>query len=299
MAKAEREMGNLLKQVDMVIEVRDARAPLTSANPSLSQLAPNHTRLLVFNKADLAPDNTVECLRQNDPLFASSPNVPCMFISAIRRQKMRRLLPYAVNQLKTRRQGASRLSYNIMVVGIPNVGKSTVVNAIRSLALKGEPAKTVAKTGPRPGVTRAISNALLVHKQDPRIYLVDTPGVFVPRVPSVEAGLKLALINSIPETLVNAEDLVDFLLSHARRSGQPLALLDGLGLPQSYRAVAETHWTDGLPTSADHLLEDMMRHIPSLAGRTNVRRSVLRDMAAKLLVARFRDGSLGSYGLDL
>jgi mitochondrial GTPase 1 len=113
----------------------------------------------------------------------------------VRRQKVRRLLPYAVNQLRTRRAGAPRMSYNILVVGMPNVGKSTIVNAIRNVALKRETSKKVAQTGPRPGVTRAISNALLVHKSDPRIYLVDTPGVFVPRVPNVETGLKLALIS--------------------------------------------------------------------------------------------------------
>jgi hypothetical protein len=110
----------------------------------------------------------------------------------------------------------------------------------------------------------------------------------------VSLSFSLFATDSIPDNLVNPEDLVEFLLVHARRTSQSLDLVKGLGLAQG--TTDTDAWENGLPTT-EQLLTTVMQ-VPSLAGRTSTDEDSLRELAAKLVVSRFRSGSLGSYGLD-
>jgi ribosome biogenesis GTPase A len=196
MTKAKRQMEENLKKVDFVIEIRDARMPLASKNPMLDQLIQNKPRLILLSKKDKADDSTTKKWIQS----LESENQKAIALDFIHENFSKQLIQ-ASNELcihlieKQKRRGMKPRALRAMVCGIPNVGKSTFINTLAK--------RKAAQTGDRPGVTKSLQWI----KVGQSIELLDTPGVLWPKFEDQEIGLKLALLGSVKDQVVNMDDL--------------------------------------------------------------------------------------------
>lgn len=218
MAKAKRQLADLLKRVDLVVEVCDARLPLSSRNPDLNELAAHKKRLVLLNKADLAdPAQTTLWLNyfQQSGLTAL----------AIKANKDRQAVLKAIEKLtahKTERALARGFMKpaRAMVVGVPNVGKSTLINAIAG--------RSAFKVQDRPGVTRAPQWI----KVSDQLELLDTPGMLWPKLNDQEAARRLAYIAAVRDEVVDVYHLALSLLSELMQI-KPQGLLTRYNLEQN------------------------------------------------------------------
>lgn len=193
MAKARRQMEEQLKLVDIVIELRDARIPEASANPILGELSKNKRVLIVLNKADLADPEESRKWKEHfeNCLIVNSSNDN---LSRTVVDEVKRILQDKLDRAKAR--GIRKKTLRAMVVGIPNVGKSTFINNIVK--------KKVAKAENRPGVTKSLQWIRL--NED--VELLDTPGVLWPKIEDQDDARLLALIGSINDDILDKQDLV-------------------------------------------------------------------------------------------
>ena len=201
MAKARRQMEEQLKLVDIIIELRDARIPNASANPILKQLSSNKPVLIILNKADLADqkknlewkDHFEHCLLTD----STADNLSKPIVNEVKT-----ILKDKLERAKAR--GIRKKVLRAMVVGIPNVGKSTFINNIVK--------KKVAKAENRPGVTKSLQWIRI--NED--VELLDTPGVLWPKFENQDDARLLALIGSINDDVLDKEELVRFALDRLR-----------------------------------------------------------------------------------
>lgn len=203
MAKARRLMEEQLKLVDIVIELRDARIPEASQNPMLAELSQNKPVLIILNKADYSDPKINEkwksyfdyCLLTN----SLNDNLTKTVV-----EEVKVILKDKLDRAKAR--GIRKKVLRAMVVGIPNVGKSTFINNIVK--------KKVAKTENRPGVTRSLQWIRI--NED--LELLDTPGVLWPKIDDQNAARLLALLGSINDDVVDRKDLVIFGLNYIKEN---------------------------------------------------------------------------------
>ncbi len=269
MTKARRMMQENIKLVDLVIELVDARVPLSSRNPDIDDLGRNKARLLLLNKSDLADEAANEAwsayfrakgfqvVKLNSRSGAGFKSVNAVVQEACK-EKIER----------DRRRGILNRPVRAMVAGIPNVGKSTFINSFAG--------KACTKTGNKPGVTKG-AQWVRLNKQ---VELLDTPGILWPKFEDQEVGIKLAMIGSIKEEILNTEELSLELLKllKARYSG-----------------------TIGERYGADETLSEV-----ELLGEIAKRRGCLQKggepdltKAAAILLEDFRSGKLGRITLEL
>lgn len=205
MMKAKRMMQEDIRLIDLVIEIIDARVPLSSRNPDIDELGKNKARLIVLNKADLADE------RQNDAwaaffqekgYFTAKVNAR----SGAWMKKIQETIQEACKEKieRDRRRGIMNRPVRAMVVGIPNAGKSTFINTLAG--------KASAKTGNKPGVTKG-KQWIRLNKS---IELLDTPGILWPKFEDQMVGLRLAVVGSIKDELLQAEELALWLLGYTR-----------------------------------------------------------------------------------
>ena len=196
MTKAKRMMEENIKLIDLVIEIVDARIPISSRNPDIDSLAVNKARIILLNKSDLADDkitnqwinyfneNKIYCLKLNSRNNSGIKQVNGLIMTAcadkIERNKQRGILNRPIRA---------------MVVGIPNVGKSTFINSYAG--------KASAKTGNKPGVTKGKQWI----KLNKNVELLDTPGILWPKFDNQEVGKRLAMIGSMNDEILNVEEL--------------------------------------------------------------------------------------------
>ena len=204
MQKAKRQMEEQLKLVDIIIELRDARIPQASCNPILQGLAPQKPRLIILNKADLSDKNMNElwskkfdnCLILN----SISDNLTKIVVN-----KIKEILSDKLQKAKER--GIKKKVLRAMVVGIPNVGKSTFINNIVK--------KKITKVENRPGVTRNLQWIRI--NED--VELLDTPGVLWPKFDNQDDARLLALIGSINDDVIDDKsELVGFALNYLKEN---------------------------------------------------------------------------------
>lgn len=203
MNKAKRLMQESLKLVDMVIELRDARIPYASANPLLDHIINNKPRLIVLTKKDKADE--AQTKRWVEEL--TSDNTKCIAIDSIHENvkgqivnQAREIMAAKIARMKAK--GMKPRAIRAMVVGIPNVGKSTLINAIAK--------KKIAKVANKPGVTQALQWMRL----DKDIELLDTPGVLWPKFEDENVAMNLALCKAIKDEILNMEDIAVFAMKH-------------------------------------------------------------------------------------
>ncbi|PWA45474.1 P-loop containing nucleoside triphosphate hydrolases superfamily protein [Artemisia annua] len=218
MAAATRAINSRLKLADLVIEVRDSRIPLSSANQDLQPRLSTKRRVIALNKKDLANPNIMH--KWVD--YFGSCKQDCLPINAHSRSSVQKLLELV--ELKLKEKIANEPTLLVMVIGVPNVGKSALINCIHQIASsrfpEQEKKKKQAKVGPLPGVTQDIAGFKIA--QRPSIYVLDTPGVLVPTISDIETGLKLALTGSVKDSVVGEERIAQYLLAVLNTRQTPL-----------------------------------------------------------------------------
>jgi ribosome biogenesis GTPase A len=188
MAKAMRRLGEDIGAIDVVIEVADARTPLTGTNPALARLAGKRPRILVLTRAQLAdPTQTRAWLA-----YYAAEGRTALAIDAKDRAGVARLR----TALEVMAKGIARASARAIVLGIPNAGKSTAINAIAG--------RNVARAEDRAGVTRSRQ----WFRVGDSLEIMDTAGILVPKIDTPEAQWKLAFVGAVPRARFDAEDVV-------------------------------------------------------------------------------------------
>lgn len=203
MTKAKREMQEKLKMVDMVIELRDARIPGASKNPMLDELCKQKPRLIVLTKDDKAQKEKtaiwVKHLKNDQTAVITLNTLKENVALKITNAAMELMKPMIDRQI---RKGIRPRAIRAMVVGVPNVGKSTLINSIAK--------KKVAQTGNKPGVTRALQWV----KVNKNIELLDTPGVLWPKFEDQQVGMLLAVTGAIRDEILPLEDIAVYAMNY-------------------------------------------------------------------------------------
>lgn len=196
MKKTQREIKENLKLVDAVIELRDARIPRSSANPDIDKLVGNKPRIILLNKSDLSEKKTTnEWIK-----YLTKENVKVLEVNCLKGEGLKNIKPLLMELLKEKHdrlkaKGLVKIVIRVMVVGIPNCGKSTFINKLAR--------NTIAKTGDRPGVTK--SKQWIKTSLD--MELLDTPGVLWPKFEDEETALNLAFTGAIKDEIMDIEEL--------------------------------------------------------------------------------------------
>ena len=194
MTKARRMMQEDIRLVDLIIELVDARIPLSSRNPDIDELGRNKARMILLNKADLADE------RFNKQWMDYFTGQGCSVVKINSRsgegiKSINTVVQEACKEKieRDRRKGIKNRPIRAMVAGIPNVGKSTFINSYAG--------KSCTKTGNRPGVTKGKQWI----RMNRNIELLDTPGILWPKFEDQAVGIKLAMIGSINEEILNVD----------------------------------------------------------------------------------------------
>ena len=205
MTKAKRQMQEDLKLIDLIIELVDARVPLSSRNPDIDQLGQNKSRLILLNKADLADERQNETWKE----YFQSKGFHVVKVDSRNGAGMKTIQNVIQEACKEkierdRRRGIKNRPIRAMVAGIPNVGKSTFINTFAG--------KACAKTGNRPGVTKG-KQWIRLNKN---VELLDTPGILWPKFEDQEVGIRLAFVGSIKDDILNMEELALKLIDYLK-----------------------------------------------------------------------------------
>ena len=267
MHKARVQMKETLPKVDLVIEVLDARIPYSSENPMLEELRGDKPCLKILNKADLAdPELTKVWLAH----FEEKNDIKARATTTEDRKSIRQLTDVVVRMLPHKGEGKT---ITTMIAGIPNVGKSTIINILAK--------KKVAKTGNEPAVTKGQQTIHIGNG----VTLLDTPGVLWPNVENIASGYRLATIGSIKETAMDYSDagffIAEFMLEH---------FWDRL----QERYKVETNPDGSAISTPTELIEAIGRKRGCL-GRAGI---VDIDRASKIFVTELRSGKLGHLTLE-
>lgn len=274
MTKAKRMMQENIKLIDLVIELVDARAPVSSRNPDIDELAKGKARVILLNKADMAdPAENEEWKR-----YFKERGFLAILCNSKQRKGIREVSAAVMEVCqekfaRDRKRGILNRPVRAMVVGIPNVGKSTFINAFAG--------KACAKTGNRPGVTKG-KQWIRLNKQ---VELLDTPGILWPKFEDQKVGQRLAMIGSIKEELLEQMELAGLLVSE---------------LTELYPGVIEKKYD--LPQSKD--AEKIPFPYQILHGIAIARNCLVRgsevdmEKAAHILLDDFQNGRLGLLSLE-
>ena len=206
MTKAKRQMQEDLKLIDLIIELVDARVPLSSRNPDIDQLGQNKSRLILLNKADLADERQNEAWKE----YFQSKGFYVVKVDSRNGAGMKTIQNVIREACKEkierdRRRGIKNRPIRAMVAGIPNVGKSTFINTFAG--------KACAKTGNKPGVTKG-KQWIRLNKN---VELLDTPGILWPKFEDQLVGIRLACVGSIKDDILNIEELALWLLEKLKK----------------------------------------------------------------------------------
>ena len=268
MTKAKRQMQEDIKLIDLVIELVDARIPLSSRNPDIDELGKHKSRLIIMNKSDLS-DETL-----NMAWAAYFKKLGYFEVQLDSRSKagMKTVTNVVMDACKEKierdlKRGIKNRPVRAMVVGIPNVGKSTFINSYAG--------KACAKTGNKPGVTKG-KQWIRLNKN---VELLDTPGILWPKFEDQVVGLRLALIGSMNDEILNKDELALELIKI---------------LTKSYPGVLNERY------EVDESVEPTQILIQIAQNRKCISKGNEPDYskAAALLIEEFRSGKLGRITLE-
>ncbi|WP_067729345.1 ribosome biogenesis GTPase YlqF [Oceanobacillus damuensis] len=269
MAKARRQVEEKLKLVDFVMELVDARAPLSSQNPMLQQVLQNKSKMIVLMKKDLADhqetDKWINHFKEMD--------IPAIAVDVNNKTDIHRVIQLAkelgqVKMEKLLKKGIKPRPARAMIVGIPNVGKSTLINRLAN--------KKIAKTGDRPGITK--QQLWIKVKKD--FELLDTPGILWPKFEDQAVGYRLAAIGTIKDQLLSLQDITAFVIDYMR---------------EHYPEQLEERYT------IDRTMDDMVEIFNAIGKQRGALESgghVNFDKVSDIFIRDLRTGRLGNITLE-
>ena len=268
MTKAKRQMQEDIKLIDLVIELVDARVPLSSRNPDIDELGKNKYRLILMNKADLADQEQTKKWSE----YFRQKGFYVVALDARKKNSMKQITDVIMEACKEkierdRKRGILNRPVRAMVVGIPNVGKSTFINSFAG--------KACAKTGNKPGVTKG-KQWIRLNKN---VELLDTPGILWPKFEDQEVGLRLAMIGAINDEILNTDELALELIKLLRKDYPKI--------------LEERYHLTNMEKELDILLEIAKNR--NCIGKGN---ELDYSKAAKLLIEEFRSGAIGNITLE-
>lgn len=268
MTKAKRMMQENIKLIDLVIELVDARIPLSSRNPDIDELGKNKARVILLNKSDLAD---ARCNKRWMEYFKEQ-GFQVVEINAQKGTGIKSIHATVQEACKEkierdRRRGILNRPVRAMVVGIPNVGKSTFINSFAG--------KACTKTGNKPGVTKG-KQWIRLNKS---LELLDTPGILWPKFEDQTVGLRLALIGSMNDEVLHVDELAMELIQFLTAS-YPGALKERYGVEEDAKSY--------------EILEEICHH------RKCYKKGEEPDMMkmSNMMLEEFRSGRLGRFTLE-
>lgn len=267
MAKARREATEKLHLVDVVIELVDARIPESSRNPMIDEIVGNKPRIIALNKSDLA--NPV--LTQQWIEYYESQGIPAVSIDSQHNKGLRKLQQRIHGLMedyfeKQKERGVKARSIRLMILGIPNVGKSTLINRFVG--------KNQAQTGNKPGVTKAQRWLKINNEFD----LLDTPGILWPKFEEPSVGTKLGITGAIKDSLLYMDDLAIYLLSLLQETSVEI-------IQDKYKVTMDEIMNN---TPVDLLL--------LITAKMGLKEDY--DQASERIIMDYRKGNLGQITLD-
>lgn len=211
MAKALRKVSEKIKMVDLIFEVRDARAPLATGNESLAKLIVNKKRLVILNKSKLATPHSIAVWTE----WFQDQKIPFLFTDAYEKGSSKQILVRASQLMKEKKDRFIAKGYRpppmrVLVLGIPNTGKSTIINRLVG--------RHVAATGDRPGITQTQQWIVLGKEFE----LLDTPGIMPPKIEKDEEGYWLCALYSIKDSIIGKERVASFLVDYLNQTDEKL-----------------------------------------------------------------------------
>lgn len=274
MSKALREIKEKLNLVDIVFELRDARAPLATANPVIEELIQNKKRIIVLTKKDLAHSNEtkkwIEYYEQHNILAIDFD---------VHRDNVQKLVEQSEKVLKEKierdkKRGMKIRPIRAMILGVPNVGKSTLINQLVK--------KKSVKVANTPGVTRQ-QQWIRIH---PKLELLDTPGVLWPKFEIKELAIHLALLGTIKDTIIPKEELIEYAVTF---------------LQEKYPHTLAKRYDK--ENGEKILLEDSVHEILVKVGKN---RNILsknqqadEEQTIQTILYELREGDIGKISLDI
>ncbi|MDC3416413.1 ribosome biogenesis GTPase YlqF [Aquibacillus salsiterrae] len=270
MAKARREVQEKLKLVDFVIELVDARAPIASQNPMLHDVLQEKAKLMVLMKKDLADPVQTEAWIN----YFAKKGVPAVAVDVQDKQDIQQVITQA-KELgkekleKLRKKGVRPRPSRAMIVGIPNVGKSTLINRLAN--------KKIAKTGDRPGVTTA--QQWIKVKKD--FELLDTPGILWPKFEDEQVAYRLAAIGTIKDQLLHLDDIAVFIIGFIK---------------ENYPSILQSRY------ELSNEMTDMLEIFESIGKRRGCLESggrVNMEKTAEVVIRDLRTGRLGRLTMEI
>ncbi|MGG5462330.1 ribosome biogenesis GTPase YlqF [Clostridium sp. B9] len=269
MVKTKREIQNNLKLVDAVIEIRDARIPKSSKNPDIDTLCAGKPRVILLNKSDLTDPKITKAWKDS----LTNDETIVLEVNALKGEGLNAIKPALLKLLKEkhdrlRAKGLAKITTRAMVVGIPNVGKSTFINKMAK--------NNIAKTGDRPGVTK---NKQWI-KTKLGIELMDTPGVLWPKFEDEIVGLNLAFTGAIKDEIMDTEELALKLVERLQETN-PEELMTRYKLTE--------------------LHENPLDNLDAIArkrGAIMARNQIDYNRIAGIILDEFRGGKIGRISLE-
>lgn len=269
MTKAKREILESLKMVDMAIELLDARVPGSSRNPDIDAICSNKPRLVVLNKSDLADKNSNKLWTE----YFRNKGLPCLEIDSLSGKGTRNIADVVAVMFKERNErlrlkGIISKPVRVLIIGIPNVGKSSLINRLSGRA--------ITKTGDKPGVTKGRQWI----KIGPNLELLDTPGILWPKFEDVEVGINLAITGAIRDEVLDTIELSIMLIDK-------LKIISPLSISERYKVKN---------IEAD--TPDILNEIGKNRGAILSGGVVDTDRISKVIIDEFRAGKLGKITLE-
>ena len=268
MTKAKRAMSKDVKIVDLIIEMTDARAPLATRNPDIDELGRGKARIIILNKADMAEDRANKLWEE----YFKNLGYETLLMDSREKSKIKKLISVIDKACESKRErdkkkGILNRPIRAMVTGIPNVGKSTLINSIAN--------RSIAKTGNKPGVTKG--NQWI--KLNKSVELLDTPGILWPKFEDEKLGEKIAFIGSINDMIIDSRVLAIELL---------------IFFIKNKKEVLKEKFSTELEDANEILIE-----IAKQKGCIKKGNEYDYDKAADAFINDFRSGRLGKITLEL